>query len=218
MAVAALVLALAPAGPAAAHHGWEHYDTTAPTYASGTVTGVRWGNPHPEVTLRIENPHVPDGWADRDIPSDLEDIGGRQVMETTRSYSGASEELTLFLAPVERLSAWGMEGEVEEGQKLEVVGYLDRDHDDELRPELIVLEDGQAVRQRSVPLPVAPAPEGGEAAAGPGADSEAQAGVRGAAPEPEDFSDATVWLMTGGAVLLLFGGGGYYVVRRANKA
>ncbi|MFI6037953.1 DUF6152 family protein [Streptomyces sp. NPDC051315] len=217
---AAVVLALAPAGPAAAHHGWEHYDTTAPYYASGTVTGVRWGNPHPEVTLRIEDKEVPQGWADRDIPSDLEDIGGRQVMEATRSYSGSSDELTLILAPIERLSAWGMEGRVEEGEKLEVVGYLDRDHDDELRPEMIVREDGQAVRQRSVPLPVAPEPapeEGGAEPTGSGADGQAAEQGRSAAPAA-DSSDATVWLVTGGAVLLLFAGGGYYVVRRANKA
>ncbi|MEV5886494.1 hypothetical protein AB0L74_27950 [Streptomyces sp. NPDC052020] len=222
MTVAGLALALVPAGPAIAHHGWEHCDTTAAYYASGTVTGVRWGNPHPEVTLRVEEKRVPDGWADREIPSDLEDIGGRQVMEATRSYSGTSDELTLFLAPVERLSAWGMEGEVEEGEKLEVVGYLDREHDDEPRPELIVLEDGQAVRQRSVPLPVAPgtgAPEEGGAAAPeeqPGADDEAAA--RTAASGSEDSSDAIVWLVTGGAVLLLFAGGGCYVARRGNRA
>ncbi|MEU0191115.1 DUF6152 family protein [Streptomyces afghaniensis] len=220
MTVAALVLAFAPASPAAAHHGWEHYDTTAPYYASGTVTGVRWGNPHPEVTLRIEETHVPDSWADRDIPSDLEDIGGRQVMEATRSYSGSSDELTLIFAPIERLSAWGMEGEVEQGDKLEVVGYLDRDHDDELRPEMIVLENGQAVRQRSVSLPVAPEPasEGGEtsSAGESGADSQARGERSRAAPE-SDSSDVSVWLVTGGAVLVLFVGGGHYVVRRANK-
>jgi hypothetical protein len=210
--VAALVLALAPAAPASAHHGWEHYDTSAPFYAAGTVTRVRWGNPHPEVTLRVERTRVPDGWAGREIPSDLEDVGGRQVMRATRAYPGSSRELTLILAPVERLSAWGMEGEVEEGDELEVVGYPDRDHDDELRPEMIVLEDGRTVRQRSVPLPVAPEPL-------PGAGEAAPAGERGsAAPASGDGpSDTTVWLLTGGAVLLLFLGGGYYVVRRAGR-
>jgi hypothetical protein len=222
MTAAALALALVPAGPAIAHHGWEHYDTTAAYYVSGTVTGVRWGNPHPEVTLRVEEKQVPDGWADREIPSDLEDIGGRRVMEATRSYSGSSEELTLFLAPIERLSAWGMEGEVEEGEKLEAVGYLDREHDDELRPELIVLDDGQAVRQRSVPLPVAPEAgahqEGGAAApeerSGAGDDGAARTVASGSG----DSSDALVWLVTGGAVLLVLAGGGYYVVRRGNGA
>ncbi|MGW4027608.1 hypothetical protein ACWEEL_40765, partial [Streptomyces sp. NPDC005009] len=203
---------------------WEHYDTSAAYYVSGTVTGVRWGNPHPEVTLRVEDKQVPDGWADREIPSDLEDIGGRQVMEATRSYSGSSGELTLFLAPIERLSAWGLEGEVEEGEKLEVVGYLDREHDDELRPELIVMEDGQAVRQRSVPLPVAPeaASEEGDATEPGESGTDGSDGSDGAAPaaasESEDSSDATVWLVAGGAVLLLFVGGGYYVVRRGNRA
>lgn len=217
LTVAGLGLALVPAGPAAAHHGWEHYDTTAPYYISGTVTGVRWGNPHPEVTLRVEGKRVPDGWADREIPPELEDIGGRRVMEATRPYSGSSGELTLLLAPIERLSAWGMGGEVEEGEKLEVVGYLDRDHGDELRPEMVVLEDGRAVRQRSVPLPVAPGAasrEGREGGAASGAGGEAST----VASAPRDSSDATVWLLTGGAVLLLFVGGGYYVVRRGNRA
>ncbi|GAA2264389.1 hypothetical protein GCM10010415_30430 [Streptomyces atrovirens] len=228
MTVAALAVALVPAGPAAAHHGWEHYDTTAAYYVSGTVTGVRWGNPHPEVTLRVEDKQVPDDWADREIPSDLEDIGGRQVMEATRDYSGSGDELTLFLAPIERLSAWGMEGEVEEGEKLEVVGYLDREHDDELRPELIVLEDGQAIRQRSVPLPVAPeAASGDDTAAAPGGsatggdgggDGAADGATDTVASESDDSSDTTVWLVTGGAVLLLFVAGGYYVVRRGNRA
>lgn len=221
MTAAALVLTLVPAGPAAAHHGWEHYDTTAAYYVSGTVTGVRWGNPHPEVRLRVEAKQVPDGWANREIPSDLEDIGGRQVMEATRSYPGSSNELTLFLAPIERLEAWGMDGEVDEGEKLEVVGYLDREHDDELRPELIVLEDGQTVRQRSVPLPVPPEAAGsqeGDAAAPEESGADGEGAARSAAAEPEDSSDATVWLVTGGAVLLLFVGGGYYVVRRGNRA
>ncbi|GAA3289946.1 hypothetical protein GCM10020295_03060 [Streptomyces cinereospinus] len=68
MTVAALGLAVVPAGPAAAHHGWEHYDTSAAYYVSGTVTDVRWGNPHPEVTLRVEGKQVPGDWADREIP------------------------------------------------------------------------------------------------------------------------------------------------------
>ncbi|NEY33085.1 hypothetical protein GTU99_12940 [Streptomyces sp. PRKS01-65] len=211
--VAALVLALAPAAPAAAHHGWEHYDTTAPSYAAGTVTRVRWGNPHPEVTLRVERRRVPDGWAARDIPSELEEIGGREVMRATRSYSGPGDELTLVLAPLERLSAWGMEGEVAEGDTLEVVGYPDRDHDGELRPEMIVLENGRKVRQRSVPLPVVPVPSPGAGGATPAGERGSAAPASGGAP-----SDTTVWLLTGGGVLLLFLGGGYYAVRRAGRA
>ncbi|GAA2218635.1 hypothetical protein GCM10010360_39420 [Streptomyces nogalater] len=211
MTVAALALALIPAAPASAHHGWEHYDTTAPSYAAGTVTGVRWGNPHPEVTLRVEHTRVPDGWAGREIPPDLEDIGGRDVMRATRSYSGPSDELTLILAPLERLSAWGMEGEVEEGDKLEVVGYPDRDHDDELRPEMIVLENGQTVRQRSVPLPAAPEPPSGTGGTAPAGEQSSTAHLSNAP------ANTTVWLLTGGGVLLLFLGGGYYVVRRAGR-
>ncbi|GAA3289943.1 hypothetical protein GCM10020295_03050 [Streptomyces cinereospinus] len=112
-------------------------------------------------------------------------------MEATRSYSGSSDELKLFLAPPSSgCRPGGMDGEVEAGEKLEVVGYLDREHDDELRPEMIVLEDGQAVRQRSVPLPVAPeaAPQGGDAAAP--AESASGTGAGGATDDDGTSSSA----------------------------
>ncbi|MEV6003737.1 DUF6152 family protein [Streptomyces griseomycini] len=213
LAALGLALALAPAAPAAAHHGWEHYDTAAPSYASGTVTDVTWGNPHPEVTLRVERTDVPAEWADRELPAELEEIGGRDVLEATRAYSGGSERLTLFLAPIERLAAWGLEGRVEVGERLEVVGYLDRDHADELRPELIVRGDGQTVRQRSVPLPVPPEPTPAEG----GGDAADTPGPATVAAEPDDSSAPTVWLLTGGGFLILLVAGAFHVVRRANR-
>lgn len=210
----ALPLALLPAAPAAAHHGWEHYDTTTPLYASGTVTEVTWGNPHPEVTLRVDRTRVPSGWADRELPAELEEIGGREVLAATRAYPGTGERLTLVLAPIERLSAWGLEGRLETGERLEVVGYPARDHDDELRPELIVRDDGRTVRQRSVPLPEPPEPA-------PGGASDAPAATRTAgtpAAAPDSPSAATVWLLTGGGFLLLLIAGGFHVIRRAGRS
>ncbi|MFD0395438.1 hypothetical protein ACFQ3Z_38180 [Streptomyces nogalater] len=160
------------------------------------------------MTLRVEHTRVPDGWAAGRSP-DLEDIGGRDVMRATRSYSGPSDELTLILAPLERLSAWGME-EVEEGDKLEVVGYPDRDHDDELRPEMIVLENGQTVRQRSVPLPAAPEPLPGRA----GRHRPRAEQHRPLVQRPREHDRLAADRRWRAAALP---GGGYYVVRRAGR-
>ncbi|MFD5315497.1 DUF6152 family protein [Streptomyces sp. NPDC127098] len=229
----ATVIGLATANPAAAHHGWEEYDTTAAYYVSGTVSEVRWGNPHPEVTIELETPvSVPAGWAELDIPPELEELDGREVLEATRPYGGEAERLTMDLAPIERLSAWGFDGEVTEGESIEAVGYLGRDDDAHIRPELIVVESGQVVRQRSVPLPAMPeaapaegAEEGADAGDPPaestgsaestgGPDSADDAGE--SAAEDEGSSSAVVWALLAVGVLVVVGGG-LYVVRRGNR-
>ncbi|HLU56342.1 MAG TPA: DUF6152 family protein [Pseudonocardia sp.] len=207
-AALACALTLLLATPAAAHHGWDEYDTTAARYVSGTVVDVRWGNPHPDVTIEVDRPvAVPAGWADLDIPPELEEIGGREVLAATRPYEGGAAELHLDLAPVERLAAWGMEGEVRAGETIQAVGYLGRDDDTHLRPELIVLQDGQVVRQRSVPLPDAPrAAAAQDTATGPAA--TAPAADQGGGPP------AAVWVVIGAAAVA---GGVGYAVRRAGR-
>jgi hypothetical protein len=139
------------------HHGWEDFRTERPLYVSGTVTEVRWGNPHPEVRLRVTAPlRLPPGLAERSIPAELEELGGRDVLRRTNAYDGQNDEVVLVLAPVERLTAWGMPDRVNEGERLEAVGYVHREHMEEFRPELLIRQDGRAIRQRSVPLPESP--------------------------------------------------------------
>lgn len=230
----ATVIGLATANPAAAHHGWEEYDTTAAYYVSGTVSEVRWGNPHPEVTIELETPvSVPAGWAELDIPPELEELDGREVLEATRPYGGEAERLTMDLAPIERLSAWGLDGEVSEGERIEAVGYLGRDDDAHIRPELVVLESGQVVRQRSVPLPampeaapaesaedgaetVDPPAEGSGSAEDTGGTDGADDAAEESAAEDEGSSSAVVWALLAVGVLVVVGGG-LYVVRRGNR-
>jgi hypothetical protein len=98
---------------------------------------------------------------------------------------------------------------VREGERLEAVGYVHREHADEFRPELLVRQDGRAIRQRSVPLPEGPpqaaAPSG--PATGPAEpDPAAGPGSAGAGPLP--------WFV-GGALLL--GGATVVAVRAARK-
>jgi hypothetical protein len=243
-ALLAAPLTLLAAVPAAAHHGWEEYDTTAAYYVSGTTTDVRWGNPHPQVTIEIERPvTVPDDWTELDIPPELEEIGGQDVLDATQAYAGEAETITMDLAPIERLSAWGMDGQVEPGDWIEAVGYIDRDDNGHLRPELIVLESGQVVRQRSVPLadpPEAPADGSGaeagsgDAAGGEGSgdsgDGEDDATASGgsssesssdsasdsAAEADDGSSSAVIWVLVAAGVVVV-AGGGFYIVRRSNR-
>ncbi|MFF5257530.1 DUF6152 family protein [Actinomadura viridis] len=203
LACAAAVVLTGPA--AAAHHGWEEFDTARPFYAAGTVASVRWGNPHPEVRLRVTRPvTLPGGLAGREIPAELEALGGRDVMRATRPLEGDDTEITLILAPVERLSSWCMPDRVRDGERLEVVGYAHREERGELRPELVIRQDGRAVRQRSVALPPAPATDGGGTGGAPSGD----AGGDGAAP-------AVPWLLGGLGVLAA--GTALFLARRARR-
>ncbi|MFB4273624.1 DUF6152 family protein [Nonomuraea sp. GTA35] len=187
------------------HHGWEDFRTERPLYVSGTVSEVRWGNPHPQIRLRVATPvRVPSGLAERPIPAELEELGGREVLRRTQAFDGRDDEVVLILAPVERLTAWGMPDRVQEGERMEAVGYVHREHAEEFRPELIIRQDGRAIRQRSVPLPQSPPPaspsseSGSEAAPADPAVSDGSAGA-GALP----------WLVGGG---LLAGGGAVVAV------
>lgn len=58
------------------------------------------------------------------IPTELEKIGGRDVLRVTRPYEGASRELHLILAPTSRLEAWGMPDEVSEGEQIRTVAMM----------------------------------------------------------------------------------------------
>ncbi|WP_188196060.1 DUF6152 family protein [Nonomuraea sp. SYSU D8015] len=193
----------------ALHHGWEDFRTERPLYVSGTVTEVRWGNPHPEIRLRVTAPvRLPSGLAERSIPAELEELGGRDVLRRTQAYDGQDDEVVLILAPVERLTAWGMPDRVNQGERLEAVGYIHREHAEEFRPELLIRQDGRAIRQRSVPLPEGALPTSPGSETGPTAGDHGSGAVAtgsdiggGAGPLP--------WLVAG---VLVAAGTGVVVV------
>ncbi|MFI7440337.1 hypothetical protein [Nonomuraea indica] len=199
----------------ALHHGWEDFRTERPLYVSGTVTEVRWGNPHPEVRLRVTSPvRLPSGLAERPIPAELEELGGRDVLRRTQAYDGQDDEVVLILAPVERLTAWGMADRVARGERLEAVGYLHREHAAEFRPELLVRQDGRAIRQRSVSLPQGALP----ASSGSGTRPAAGDHGDGAVTTGSDIGGGGVpvpWLVAG--VLLVAAGAAVVAVRIRRK-
>ena len=77
-ATAAFVLV--PASPAAAHHGWDGFETGRLVYLAGEVSSNgRWGEPHSyfDVTL------------DSDLPTDTPDLPIPEDPSTPRTASGS---------------------------------------------------------------------------------------------------------------------------------
>ncbi|MFC9142679.1 DUF6152 family protein [Streptomyces bacillaris] len=68
---ATLLLAFS-AGTAQAHHGFDDFDTDRLYYIAGTVSQVRWGEPHSYFTVTVEN-DLPDDTPEHDLPDGLRD-------------------------------------------------------------------------------------------------------------------------------------------------
>jgi hypothetical protein len=156
--VGVLALALLPATQVGAHHGWSSFDTRYSYYVSGTLTDVRWGNPHTEVTLRAEEKDLPSDWAERELPPGASEEDGQLTMASARPYQGDHEELHLVLAGPEWMERWGLNRELEVGESIEVVGFLNSEENQELRPVMFWLADGQGVWQQLTAFPQEPVP------------------------------------------------------------
>ena len=50
-----VTLTVVPANAAQAHHGFDDFDTDRPYYLAGTVSQVRWGDPHSYFSLTLES-------------------------------------------------------------------------------------------------------------------------------------------------------------------
>ncbi|CUJ39683.1 Uncharacterised protein [Achromobacter xylosoxidans] len=159
----AMTLALLCVAPASAHHGWSSFDTRHAYFASGTITYVRWGNPHSEVRLKIEDTKLPANWNSRELPPGADESSGRATMKSARPYGGEQKELRLVLAGPGWMERWGLKRPLKVGEKLEVVGFLNSSEDRELRPMMFWLSDGQGVWQQLTSLPQQPEAASGAA-------------------------------------------------------
>lgn len=200
-----LLAALLPAGPAAAHHSWDEYETRTAYYVTGTLTEVRWGNPHVMVTLRPEDADLPEDWLDRELPEGLEEIGGLDTIASARPYDGRHGELEIELAPIESLAGWGLDRELEPGERVEAVGFLHRGDDGHLRAETIWVDGGEPIRQRLLSLPDRPEPA-----------SEGLADAAAGRP-PEGPSSSRTWSLVAGAVVASVAAGCYYLKRSYSR-
>ena len=156
----AALLACFLAVPAVAHHGWATFDTRHAYYVAGTVTSVRWGDPHSEVVLRIDRKDLPADWTRRPLPAGAKEEDGRATMASARRYDGTRGELELVLAGPGWMKRWGLERRLEVGERMEAVGFLGREGQ-ALRPVMFWLASGQGVWQQLTAFPQrrAPAPE-----------------------------------------------------------
>jgi hypothetical protein len=146
------------ADPVQAHHSWNSQDTRFAYYLQGTVTEVRWGNPHVEVHVRVENTAMPADWSERPLPPGADETDGQLTMASARPYNGPFQELHLTLAPPNWMERWGMNRELHVGERIEAVGFVSTSGDDELRPVMFWLADGQGVWQKLTAFPTPPEP------------------------------------------------------------
>ncbi|WP_327731247.1 DUF6152 family protein [Streptomyces sp. NBC_00487] len=214
--VSAAMLIMFSAGAAQAHHGFDDFDTDRLYYISGTVSQVRWGEPHSYFHVTIDS-DLPADTPERDLPEGLRDAADSDPINAAPSYSGSHEELEVTIAPPSFTGMWGLDRELEDGERIEAVGYVGRSHTDEFRPVVFWYEEGKPVNQvlneelPATPLPV-PYPEGDAPSADADQDSPS------ASADSEGTSPVAVWATVGGVLVAVIAGGAFYLRRRSPRA
>lgn len=149
-----LLLAGAAAPLAAlAHHGWSSFDQDKPVYLQGRIKSVRWGNPHAEAVLQVdEGLRLPADLAGRRMPAQSQQVDGAAILAKTRLPEAAAGEWTVEFAPLSRMQAWGVR-ELKAGERIEVVGYIaPKIGDGRLLRVEYLFSDGKAYGLRSSPV------------------------------------------------------------------
>ncbi|MGW2169550.1 DUF6152 family protein [Streptomyces sp. NPDC001705] len=214
--VSAAMLILFSAGAAQAHHGFDDFDTDRLYYISGTVSDVRWGEPHSYFTVTIDS-DLPADTPERDLPDGLRDAPDSDPINAAPSYRGSHDELEVTIAPPSFTGMWGLDRELNDGERIEAVGYVGKSHTDEFRPVVFWYEEGKPVNQvlneelPARPLPV-PYPEGDAPSADADQDSPS------ASADSEGASPVAVWATLGGVLVAVVAGGVFYMRRRSPRA
>ncbi|GIE36127.1 hypothetical protein Ait01nite_091720 [Actinoplanes italicus] len=212
----AVTLIVAPATPAQAHHGFDDFDTDRLYYISGTVSEVRWGDPHSFFNLTLQSDRPADT-PELALPEQLQAPEDSGPINDAPSYSGSHDELEVVIAPPAYTGRWGLDRPLADGERVEAVGYIGRSHDDEFRPVVFWYGNGQPVNQvLGSELPARPLPV-------PYPDSDASTADRNqdatAAGENSDgTSPILVWGTAGIVLLLGVVGGTLYLRSRSRRA
>ena len=118
-----LGLGLGLALPARAHHGWSSFDQERPLYLEGRATRVMWRNPHGELELELpEKPALPADLKQRALPKQSASVDGPALLAKAQLPTRRDRKWLVELAPLTRLSAWGVE-EIKTGTQLGVLGF-----------------------------------------------------------------------------------------------
>jgi hypothetical protein len=137
--------------PVLAHHGWSSFDQDKPLYLSGTVKSVRWQNPHVEFVLVVAPGLVkPGDLPGRKAPAQSQSVDGSGVFGKAAVPAQAAGEWEIELAPLSRVSAWGV-AELKPGDRVEVVGYALASGDKRVLRVEYLFAQGKAFGMRSSP-------------------------------------------------------------------
>ena len=141
------------AAPVLAHHGWSSFDQDKPLYLSGTLTQVRWQNPHIEVMLRADAVKLPDGIATRPVPAQQQSVDGAGILKKVQVPANAAGVWEIEFAPLSRMQAWGLSQPLKVGDRIEVIGYgLADDRNKRLLRAEYLFVNGKAYAFRSSPV------------------------------------------------------------------
>ena len=148
-----LALGMVLAAPVLAHHGWSSFDQDKPLYLSGTLTQVRWQNPHTEVMLRADAVKLPADMATRTVPAQQQSVDGSGILKKVQVPANAAGVWEVEFAPLSRMQAWGLSQPLKVGDRVEVIGYGLADDTSKrlLRAEYLFV-NGKAYAFRSSPV------------------------------------------------------------------
>ena len=146
-----LTIGVLLAAPVLAHHGWSSFDQDKPLYLSGTLTQVRWQNPHAEAMLRVDATKLPDGFAARALPAQQQSVDAAGILKKAQVPANAAGVWEVEFAPLSRMQQWGLSQPPKVGDRIEVIGYgLTEGNKRVVRVEYLFL-DGKAYAFRSSP-------------------------------------------------------------------
>ena len=140
------------AAPVLAHHGWSSFDQDKPLYLSGTLTQVRWQNPHTEVMLRVDATKLPEGIASRTVPAQQQSVDGAGILKKVQVPANAAGVWEVEFAPLSRMQAWGLSQPPKVGDRIEVIGYGLADENKRLLRAEYLFINGKAYAFRSSPV------------------------------------------------------------------
>lgn len=140
------------AAPVLAHHGWSSFDQDRPVYLSGTLTQVRWQNPHTEVMLRVDATKLPDGLAARALPAQQQSVDAAGILKKVQVPANAAGVWEVEFAPLSRMQAWGLSQPPKVGDRIEVIGYALADENKRVLRVEYLFAGGKVYALRSSPV------------------------------------------------------------------
>ena len=137
--------------PGLAHHGWSSFDQDKPLYLSGTLTQVRWQNPHAEVMLKVDATKLPDGFASRTLPAQTQSVDAAGILKKVQVPANAAGVWEVEFAPLSRMQQWGLSEAPKVGDRIEVIGYALADGSKRVLRVEYLFFNGKAYGLRSSP-------------------------------------------------------------------